>query len=191
MKKKATLFILLASVVAAIAVNIPLFNGLDDLVERSPDIFIARVAASPPSAIVEPTNSIQITADVNGVVPAAIEILDVLKGEAKPGPSLVWLDDPPRFGVLPRQGDMFLVFAIKHDGIGTTNSSFTAIEDYGTVIFAREPHFTTWTNAFAGKPLRAQIEKVIQSRLRALDQEVARDQEEKKHLEDGLKELSK
>ncbi len=52
-------------------------------------------------------------------------------------------------------------------------------------------YYQVWTNALAGKPLKEQIKKILAYRRAALNEEMEREQAEKKRVEDGLKELEK
>ena len=191
MKKTITILTLLASTVAAVAIFLAPFKGWDDLVERSPNIFIARLAAARQMPITELVTNRQITASVDGVAPVSIEVLNVLKGEAKLGPAQVLLPILGTTYTLPRPGEMFLVFADNPSGIGTANPMFYAVEDYRSVIFAPDRSYSGWTNHLAGKPLKEQIETILKTRLGALNSELARDEAEKKRLDDGVKELDK
>ena len=183
---------LLATAVTAIAVNMALFNGWDNLIERSPDIFMARRPNITPLAATESTNHSNITATADDVTLCPIEVISTLKGNAKPGPAqLLLFDSSQRGDGSPNQGDMFLVFANNSEGNNLTNTTYHAVESYRIIKIASDIHLAAWTNALAGKPLKEQVKMIVQYRLDTLNEEFAKGQAEKKHLEDGLKELGK
>jgi len=190
MKQSFAIVILLHAAITAVAFNMAIFSGWDNLIERSPNIFIARRPVVVPSAAIESTNRSKITATVDGVTLCPIEIIFSLKGTAKPGPAqLLLIDSFQRGGVSPHQGELFLVCADNCEADNATNSIYHAAEDYRIVVIGPDNQSAAWTNALAGKPVRKQVKYVLKYRLDTLNEELTRDQAEKQRVEAGLKEL--
>lgn len=189
MKTYIVIATLLITAIAAVATPIIEFKGWDDLIQTSPDIIIAKRAPQP--LINLPINHPTAITVTDGVIQYPIEVVSALKGGAKLGPALLWSPYSFRRGdVLPRHGDMFLVFS-SNGGNDSTNLWYKANEDYRVVIFAPDVDSSAWTNALAGKPLKEQVGKILQYRLDTLNQELARGEAEKQRLEDGIQKLGK
>jgi hypothetical protein len=147
------------------------FTGWNDLIDRSPDIVIARCTStldlSKPSFVV-----IQ-----DDWIPSEIEVLSVLKGKTKPGPahlmSTYW----------PHPGEQFLLFGNYSEHPGFTNYSVN--EDYRVIPLG---HYFQ-TNMIPGTNLQGIVRWAQQRRLDDLNQELEKGQAEKKRLEEGLKTL--
>lgn len=188
MKPRNTLSIIIISLaVTAFADPVVPFIGWTNLIESSPYIFIAK--RTDPVQVF-PVNRPSALSIIHNVGSCSIEIVSVLKGDAKIGPAQLALPYDLRVGLLPRRGDIFLIFA-SGGGSPGTNSSYIAIESYRTIVIAPEMYYQVWTNALAGKPLKEQIKKILAYRRAALNEEMEREQAEKKRVEDGLKELEK
>jgi hypothetical protein len=186
MKKHIVMLTLVAAVIAVTATPVIPFTNWNDIIEQSPDIIIAKRTEQP--LITLPTNGMGAISVSDAGLPNPIEVVAVLKGDTKPGPAQLWLPYSFRLGELPHRGDMFLVFARGHSNT-PTNLSYQAIENYRIVFVAPDFYFGAWTNLLAGKPLKAQVRKILEYRLSSLDEEMQRLQNEKKRVEDGVKEL--
>ena len=191
---KVYLTIITSCFLAAAAIATPIidFKNWSDLIEKSPDIFIAVRANTNtyPTPVKIGANQIVAFTRTDGGVPNPIGVCSVLKGDAKTGPAELWLSDYDFMGRGPRQGELFLVFAGSH-GDGLTNSSYKAPEDYRTVVIGPLSDFNTLTNALAGKPLNEQVDIILKTRIDTLNAQMTEIKAEKKRLEDGLKELEK
>ena len=163
MKLRTTGIVLLVAVSTAMSVIISPFTGWDDLTTKSPDIIIARCATTPN------------TPAIDGVIWSDIEVLAVLKGDAKPGVarmvSQYW----------PRQGERFLMFATYQSN--QLYRAYNATVAYRIVPLSR--YFPT--NELAGKSLDEQIRLVLRRRLEDVNRELERLAKEKSRLEEGLK----
>lgn len=169
MKKYILLFALIAAA-TTMATLVDKFKGWNELIERSPDIVIARCVAPPTAAQTKKATII-----INGSVPSDIEVIAVLKGTTVPGSSRLLSS------YRPRQGEQFLLFASYRND--TSFIGYNAVEEYRVVPLN---HFFQ-TNMLAGKTLEQKIEWILQSRLRDLNEELERGQEEKQRLEEGIK----
>jgi hypothetical protein len=187
MKKHFAITMLLVMSFTVIATHFAEFNGWHDLIERSPEIILAKRQSISETATNSDTSHPIMLQVTDSGVSYPIDVIYTLKGDSKPGPSELQSSYSFRTGVLPRQGDLFLVFA--NNLSGSNPPHFRAIEDYRIVIIAPDINASAWTNALAGKPLKEQINKILKYRLDTLNEELNRGQEEKKRLEAGLKEL--
>gem|GEM_PF-4146347 len=77
----------------------------------------------------------------------------------------------------PRQGEDYLCFANYHDGFYQANESYR--------IVPLGLSFTT--NGMSNKTLDEQIQMLLQRRLNDLNQQMKKEQEEKKRLEEAFK----
>jgi hypothetical protein len=165
MKLRTTMLVLLVAVSSAAAVIIGPFKSWDDLNKKSPDIIIARCTVTTPDG----------TPIGDGMVWSDIEVLSVLKGDTKPGAtlmvSLYW----------PRQGERFLMFATYQSN--QLYRVYNATETYRIVPLGR--YFLT--NELTGKPLDEQIQVVLRRRLEDVNRELEKNAKEKNSLEEGLK----
>ena len=170
MKKHIRIIVLFAATATAFGMYAIEFNSWDDLIEQSSDIIIARCTAT----IGAPVTSKPI-AIMNGIIPSDIQVVSVLKGNTKPGPSCMasqyW----------PSRDAQFLVLAnYESDQIYT---GYVAIENYRIVPLNRDFQ----TSELSGKTLTEQVKLILSSRLKGLNDELARDNEEKQRIEAGLK----
>ena len=90
---------LLAVVVSVLAIPISPFKGWDDLIDKSPDIIIARCMATQDLLTPKPKSFF------SNVFSSDIEVISVLKGNTMPGPSHM------TSLYFPYRGEYFLVFA--------------------------------------------------------------------------------
>jgi hypothetical protein len=164
----AVLCLLLATCAFARLVN--RFTNWNDLIQRSPDVVIARCTSTLGTSKLEKPFVI-----VDGLIPSEIEVLLVLKGNTTLSSahmlSTYW----------PHPGEKFLLI-----GTYEKDSFFTgygANEAYQIVPLKRDFQ----TNMLGGQTLEEKINWVLQSRLRDLNEELAKDNEEKTRLEQGLK----
>lgn len=145
------------------------FTSWDDLVERSPDIIIARCIAT--EDLLEPPP----TSIYPNVFNSDIQVISVLKGNSMPGMSHLVST------YFPYRGEYFAAFATY--STVRTNSVYVATEEYRIVPLI---HFHG-AGEFAGKTLNQQIQLILKERLIYLNDELAKGNEEKKRLEEGLK----
>jgi hypothetical protein len=114
-----------------------------------------------------------------------IEVISVLKGNTKPGPSHMMSD------CWIHPGENLLLFAnydTNHFPIGHQYVQGYATEDYQVVPL---PHnFLLFTNSLAGKTVEQQIFWLLKLRLQELKYEIARDNGEQSQLERELREAT-
>lgn len=172
MKKYLSIIVVVLMASSVFAIFINKFTSWDDLIEQSPNIIIARCTSTLGTAKSEKPIAI-----VDGVIYSDIEVISVLKGNAKPGQarlaSQYW----------PYQGEEFLLFAnYENDQI---YKGYTAIESYRVVPMSRYSSANDYllTKVLPGKTLREQVQLILNHRLKDLDDEIARDNEEKNRLE--------
>jgi hypothetical protein len=168
MKKYIFTGIFFAAICTAWALLLNPFASWDDLTEKTPDIIVGRCIATEDMMAPKPTIIF------GNVVNSDIEVISVLKGDTKPGLShLASLYRPYR-------GEYFLAFA-EHFTY-QTNSGYEANEEYRVIPIS--PYFRR--NELNGKPLKEQIQLVLQVRLEDLNKELAHDTEEKMRVVAGL-----
>jgi hypothetical protein len=165
------------AVLAATAFASIKFPGWERLGQISPYIVIARCKASPqPTRVIDGVvyDNPMRGGRMGGVVLCDIEITSVLKGEnVKPGsPVTLWSK------YWPSQGDSYLLFANVLE-----NTNCQALDLYRVVPLGHD--FPT--NSLEGKTLDEQVKFMLQWRLFYLNRELEQGQEEKKRLEEGLK----
>jgi hypothetical protein len=170
MKKYISILLLLVVTATAYAIFSNEFKNWNDSIERSPDIVIAKCAST-----VGTTNSDRPIIISDGVIPSDIEVISVLKGNTKPGPSHLFS------WYWPHQSQQFLLFASHFSD--EYNTGYSAIEYYRVVPLSHDFQ----TNMLAGKTLEEQIHWILERRLFDLNEELKRGTEEKKRLEEGLK----
>jgi hypothetical protein len=156
MKKILFILIISGSIITGSALQLGIFSGWNKLVEDSSDIMIVSI--------------LQCSYSPNGVGDSDATVISVLKGNVKPGPLLV------RSTFFPYQGECLLIFA-NHEG-NQTGQVYDAYEGFRVVPLNRSFR----TNELAGKLLNEQIQFILNSRLKDLDEELARDNEEKIRL---------
>ena len=174
MKKKILIMLLLAITGLTFGVIIDTFRSWNDLMETSPDIIIARCTATPD--FTPPGVTPKLVFNFGGGCISDIEVLSVLKGDTKPG-----LSQLMSF-YKPHQGELFTIISSRILTIGT-NSYYSANEDYK--IIPLNPDFQT--SILNGKTLDEQIQMILTSRLKDLNDETARDNAEIERLKQGLK----
>jgi hypothetical protein len=168
MKKYICLLALFSTVGTLLALMSNGFTTWNDLVDRSPDIIIARCLATEDLLKPEPK------VFYSNVFSSDIQIISVLKGNANPGFShMTSLYQPFR-------GEYMLLFASRYQY--ETDSIYGATEEYRVVPLI---HFHG-TNELAGKPLGMQIQLLLKNRLNDLNQIMAQNNEEKRRIEAGL-----
>ena len=168
-KTHISFVILLTATVAALAIPVSRFTNWQDLIEKSPDVFIVKCITT------LDINTTKPTLITDGMINSEIEVVSVLKGDAKTGlthlASQYW----------PNPGERYLIFAnylnADHVAFG-----YNAIESYRVIPLNR--YFRT--NDLNGKTLNEKIQVIMTNRLRDLNDEVARDNEEKQRIEAGL-----
>jgi hypothetical protein len=175
MKKYFAILLLFTTGVVAYAVFFTKFTSWDDLVEQSPDIIIARCTGTVGTFKPEGATPQKTTVITDNIVPSDIEVVSVLKGNTKPGLSHI------RSGYWPHQNELFLVFANYRSD--QYYSGYAAIEDYRVIPLSRDFR----TNELVGKTLNEQIQLILNGRLKDLNDELTRNNEEKLRLEQGFK----
>ena len=153
----------------ALAVFTSPFSNWDSLKRRSPDTIIARCTKTPRGLEVQ-GNVIRI-GNPHGLWDSDIDIVCALKGRTNLGPARL-----TSFYRL-RQGEEYLVFSKYHDGL------YQAIERYRIVSLGTGYP----TKELAGKSFDDQVRALLQYRLDMLNVEVQQAEEEKRRLEEGLK----
>jgi hypothetical protein len=166
MKKCLFVTVLLATAVAALATLVANFKSWDDLIDRSPEIILARCVAT--RDFISATNTLPVVS--GAMIDSEIEVILILKGDSKPGFSRL----ASRYW--PYRGQYFLV--LPNYGKDQNNIGYTAIEPYRVIPLE---HFFD-TNQLAGKTLKEQVQLIRRRRLEELD----RDNKDKLRLEVGL-----
>lgn len=164
MKIKIILPILILTTTSCLLATLSFpFQSWDWVKSHSNDIVIARCSKTPIPAPIRH----DMLVDADG------EVISVLKGKIKPGPTIfrVWMHH------WPCQNEYYLIFGF-HD-----NNLFEATDSYRVVPLG----FSFSTNFLAGKTLDEQIQLLLQRRLDALNRQMAIEQEEKRILEQGVK----
>jgi len=174
MKTLSILYIFLFLACPAFAVLISEFTSWNDLIGRSPDIIIARCTMTPD--FTSPGSSATTRWTLDDVVHSDIEVIDVLKGNTKPGLS--------HLGSFykPHQGDMFAILG--QFSTYQLNSWYNAVEDYRIIPLKEDFD----TNKLTGKTLDEQMKIILTARLCDLNDELAKANTEKNRIESGLKE---
>lgn len=162
MKKYVIVSIVLGTVLTAGAMLISQFESWDNLIEQSPDIVIAKCATS-----LETTKS-ENRIILNGIISSDIDVISVLKGNSNVGLSHL------HSSYQPQQGESFLIFANYEPNVG-----FRAAEGYRVIPLNQ--YFQT--NQLDGKTLREQVQLILNSRLKDLNDEIARDNDEKSRIQ--------
>jgi hypothetical protein len=160
MKRLYTIALILIATGSLCARILNPFINWDSLIEDSSNIIIARCTATP-----------QFSGVMFHAVESDIEVISVLKGNSPPGASHM------QSWYLPHQGERFLIFARFYD-----NSNYIASETYQIVPLNRDFN----TNDLAGKTMNEQIQLIFRSRLKDIDEELARDNAEKQRIQSGL-----
>ena len=160
MKKILLIIVLLGSIATGLALQMGIFSSWGTVFDNSSNIMIVSISQSSYSA--------------NQVADSDATIISVLKGDAKPG-SL-----HARTTYLPYPGERLLVFA-NHEG-NQTGLVCDALEGFRVVPLNR----FFQTKILAGKTVNEQIQWILKGRLQDLNEEMARDKDEKARLEVGL-----
>jgi hypothetical protein len=174
MKKYISIIILLLTASTAFAVLMSSFTSWDDLIERSPEIIIARCTSTLGSS-----KSERPILNIDGMIPSDIEVIAILKGNGKPGlehlTSQYW----------PCPGRAFLLFANYEND--QYYKGYVAVEKYRVVPMNRyaSENNQFLTNELSGKTLREQVQMILNNRLLDLNEELADNSNEMKHLEMG------
>lgn len=175
-RKLMCIMILLAAAISSLGYVTIEFPGWAELTRMSPYVVIVRCKVSP-----EPTRLINgITTDnpfrggrMGGITLSDIEMVSNLKGVGADQRALtLWSE------YRPCQGDQYLLFATELRG-----TNLFALDYYRVVPLGHSFD----TNLLAGKDLNDQVKLMLQYRLNNLNQELKKDQEEKKRLEDAAK----
>jgi hypothetical protein len=171
MKMKATIAtgLIIGFVTTTLGIIMVPFTNWRSLIDHTPDIVLASCTKTPdPYHVFQ--DGIQIDMR-DGLIDSEIEIVSVLKGRTNLGPakltSQFW----------PRQGENYMVFSIFHNG------TYNAIEPYSVVPLG--VHFDT--NIITGTNLDQQVRSLLRYRLTNLNRELDEGQQEKKRLEEGVK----
>ncbi len=169
MKRNTLILILLAMVGSVFATLVSPFRSWSNLVDNSPDIIIARCNATPGFTLpgISPRMEIYPQTDV--------EVVSVLKGNTKCGSSRL------SSFYNPYQGELFVAFST-YMTLGT-NSWYNANEEYKIIPLNSDFRISD----LDGKTLDEQIQLILASRLKDLNDEIARDNEEIYRLNQGLK----
>jgi hypothetical protein len=168
MKRFISILTLLATTGTALALLVGRFTSWNNLIEQSPDIIIARCTATQDGMKPEPTNFF------GNVFCSDIEVISVLKGNAKLGLShLTSLHRPLR-------GEHYLMFASFESN--QVYTGYSAIEEYRLVPI-NVPMSSYLTNALASKTLKEKVNLILSWRLKELNDELVRDNEEKARME--------
>lgn len=171
MKKTIQVGLLMFLTATALATLVGKFNGWDSLRQESPEIFIARCAAT--QDFLQESNKIRIV--FNGTIHSEIEVVSVLKGS--PQLEKTFLNSQ----YWPYRGEYFLVFAGCQKN--QLNIGYTAIEKFRIVSLG---HYFA-TNQIANKPLVDQVSCILNTRVKNLQEKTEQDKEEMTRLESGLK----
>jgi hypothetical protein len=171
MKATTSKLVLLAMVSTALAVPMQPFSDWESVIQRSPDIILARCTQTPARSYVQPDGVVLEFRD--GILHSDIMIESVLKGVTNCAPA--WLSS--RYW--PRQGELYLIFSTRFEGL------YHATESYRVIPLG----MGFPTNVLSGQSLHEQIRTVFNYRLHELGRELQQRQEEKKRLEQGLREL--
>jgi hypothetical protein len=164
MKKFAIVFGLLVAAQGAFAVAVNPFSSWEDISKKSPDIVIARCTVTTPDGPV-----------VNGMIWSDIEVLSVLKGDTKSGVARMVSQ------YAPRQGERFLMFSTYQSN--EFYRAYNATETYRVVPLGRD----FLVEGLTGKSLDEQIKIVLRHRLEVLTRELQQGAEEKRRLDEALK----
>jgi hypothetical protein len=170
MKKIGLVIILFLTAGATVfGVLISKFKSWDDLIQESPDIIIAKCTST---YGMEPSARPIVIMD--GVIPSDIQILSVLKGSTKRGPSHLASE------YWPYPGQEFVIFA--HYRSDQFYTGYTAIESYRVMQLDRDFPLNTLT----GKTLAEQIQLLFSNRLSNLNKDIEQDAKDKASLEKYL-----
>ena len=166
---------LLTMIGTAMAVLTQPFSGWNEVKRNSPDIIIARCSRTP-----DPYRDRGAGPD-SALVYSDIEIASIVKGATNWGAVPL---KAPSLGAArmcseyyPSQGEYYLIFSIYHDG------EYQASEDYRVIPLGR----TFFTNNLAGQTVDEQIQTLFHLRLRILNGQMKKEQEEKQRLEEAFK----
>jgi hypothetical protein len=117
----------------------------------------------------------------DGNVATDINVISVLKGDAKPGPSRLLVK------YWPKQDEVLLIFS---EDFVRNNEYYSGYDARGEERIVPIPSILI-TNYIAGKPLKEQVKLIYTMRLHDVNLELKKVQTEKKRLEDALKEPEK
>ena len=169
MKIYLTIIALLATTSLGLALLVDDFTSWGDLTERSSDLVIARCIATQDGLSPKPAISFA------NVIGSDIEIISILKGDTKPSLShMTSLYQPYR-------GEVFLLFANHYSD--QSNLIYRATEAYRIVPLKGFFQTNLLANLLAGKTLKEQVQLVLAHRLKDLNQELAKNNEEKERIE--------
>ena len=175
MKNNIAITALFAIVYGALAIPVGEFKSLSDLTDQSPEIIIARCTGT--LDFISASNNATVVVD--GMIHSDIEVVFVLKGNSKTGMSQMasqyW----------PYRGEYFLVLA--NNEKDQFNSGYTAVERYRVISLSHN----FMINQLAGKTSKEQIQLILNSRLKDLNSEIARDNEERQRIESCLDETNR
>jgi hypothetical protein len=174
-KKISLTIVLLASAIATFGTIIDHFRGWSELINSSPDVVIARCTATP-DFFAQSSDTPRFIENIGGGWTSDIDVISILKGNTKTG-----LSKLSSF-YKPYQGELFVIFSTRILTVGT-NSCYSANEDYKIIPLNSDFRI----NDLNGKTLDEQIQLILKSRLKDLDDEIARDNQEKVRLQEGLK----
>ena len=168
MKTKLLSFLLLTGATAgALAVLVQDFTDWESIIAKSPDIVIAQCISPFRNARRYP----------DGMLWADIDVLNVLKGDTKPGKLQLVTQHSPQ------QGWRYLIVGTYHTNAPyTIDWALNATEDWRVIPLS--PFFPD--HVLDGKSLKTQIRIIFEHRLQEVTQELKRGEEEKRRLEKAL-----
>jgi hypothetical protein len=181
LKKYITVFVLLTATVAgATLISVQQSNRSNDPMKEAPDIVIARCTTE-----LDRLTTNKIIGSVvggNGFV-SDIEIISVLKGSTKIGPSQMMLER------WPYPDEQFLLLANYDTNHFFKDNQSLHVYDPGHYQVVPLPRFFR-TNILADKTVDEQILWLLKIRLKEVNEEIARANEEKELLEKELNEAT-
>jgi hypothetical protein len=121
MKKSFVILAFLASSMAAFGIWVLQFKSYDDLIEKSPEIIVARCVSTDDFL----SGSNFVVVPVDGMHESKIEVVSVLKGT--PNTNITSLGSQ----YWPYRGENLLIFA--NDAKDQFNNGYTAIESYRVI----------------------------------------------------------
>jgi hypothetical protein len=174
MKKYASIITLLAIIGVTFGTPINRFSNWNNLINSSRDIIIAQCTATP-DFFAQSSVTPRFVTNIGGGWTSDVNVITILKGNTKIG-----LSKLSSF-YKPYQGELFVVFATS--GRIGTNSVYVANEEYQIIPLNHNFQISSLNE----KTLEEKIQLIFKTRLKDLNDEIARDNAEKTRLQEGLK----
>ena len=170
MKTISSIIILfLTTGVTVFGVLISKFKSWGDVIQESPEIIIAKCTST-----YGMEHSAKPIVIIDGVIPSDVQVISVLKGSTKPGPSHL------ESQYWPYPGQVFVIFA--HYQRDQFYTGYTAIESYRAMPLDRDFPLNTLT----GKTFAEQMQLIFSNRLSNLNEDIDQDEKDKARLEKYL-----